>query len=87
MQLLLLLTALWASDATSDAAPAGVSCETVAQCWLDPAGNAIRRPKKFSGRPLPHGDCSGRLVWARHRLLCLRHRCQSIPMADMCLVP
>jgi hypothetical protein len=86
MQLLLLLTALWASDAAPDA-PADLSCETVAQCWLDPAGNAIRRPQKYAGRPLPHGDCSGKLVWARHRLLCLRHRCQSIPMADMCLMP
>jgi hypothetical protein len=83
MQLLLILTALW----TSDARPGDVSCDTVAQCWLDPSGNAIKRPRKYAGRPLPHGDCSGKLVWARHRLLCKEHRCLSIEIADMCLRP
>jgi len=87
MQLLLLLTALWTSEAASDTAPGGVPCDTVAQCWLDPAGKAIKRPVKYAGRRIPQGDCSGKLVWARHRLLCLEHRCESIPIADMCLGP
>lgn len=88
VQLLLILAALWSSDARSaNAQSSDVPCDTVAQCWLDPAGNAIKRPSKYVGRSLPHGDCSAKLVWARHKLLCEEHRCVSIEIADMCLRP
>ncbi len=81
MQLLLLLTALWMSDGGVSEIP----CNTVAQCWLDDAGHAIRRPKKYAGRSLPRADCQGNLLWARYRLLCVQHRCESLFVGDMCL--
>lgn len=61
-----------------------VRCETVAQCWLDPSGKPIARPKKFARRPLPRGDCGKNLVWLRNVLTCEEQVCVARFVGDAC---
>jgi len=64
---------------------AGVpSCRTVKDCWLDPSGTAIARPKKFTGWSLPRPDCGKNLLWLRYQLQCVDHVCTSTFRGDAC---
>lgn len=61
-----------------------VPCQTIADCWLDPSGNAIARPKKQKGKPLPKGDCGKNLNWLRRRLTCEQKFCTVQYIGDKC---
>jgi hypothetical protein len=64
--------------------PAAVACETVADCWLDDSGAAIKRPKRHRGKPIPRGDCGARILWLRHKLTCEEKRCVAVHIGDKC---
>jgi hypothetical protein len=63
-----------------------VPCQTVADCWLDPRGVPIARPKKFKGQKLPRGDCERKLVWLRYQLSCSPQKqvCEAVFRGDRC---
>ena len=62
----------------------GAACKTVAECWLDDSGKAIKRPAKLKGRKLPAGNCGSNLLWLRNRLSCDDNVCVSKHVGDMC---
>jgi hypothetical protein len=72
------------SPAPSSGASLSPPCRTVADCWLDDAGHAIARPRKFRGKPIPRGDCGSRINWLRHRLMCVEGRCTAADIGDRC---
>lgn len=82
LSLSLLLMLAQAPDA--GAAPAPVACKTVADCWLDYDGQAIKRPVKQRGKALPKGDCRAKKVWLRYQLRCEKKVCTSTYVADQC---
>ena len=65
----------------TSAAPA---CRSVADCWLDEEGRAIRRPARYRGRHLPRGDCGAHLRWLRHSLTCDEGVCTARDIGDRC---
>lgn len=72
------------ADPAAAPAPPPVACQTVADCWLDSDGHAIRRPKQHAKKPIPRGDCGKRLLWLRHRLSCEENVCVAIRIGDKC---
>jgi hypothetical protein len=67
-----------------DPGAAGVPCRSVGDCWLDASGNAIKRPKRYRGKPLPRGDCGARINWLRNWLSCTDGRCSVQHVGDKC---
>ena len=61
-----------------------VPCETVADCWLDADSKPIARPKKFRGKPVPHGDCGRKIQWLRNKLSCEQNLCTVLNIGDRC---
>jgi hypothetical protein len=85
MTAVLVLWLLSADAGVADAGSApGVSCKTVADCWLDENGQAIARPKAKKGKPVPRGDCGGNILWLRHRLACDEGTCKAVFIGDRC---
>jgi hypothetical protein len=62
----------------------GPPCKTIKDCWLDPTGKPIKRPKKLRNRRIPRGDCEGNLLWLDYHLSCEQNHCVSIYFADRC---
>jgi hypothetical protein len=88
-QLLLVVIAIaWrAPSASSDTAvPAAgaVPCRSIADCWLDEAGQPIKRPRKLRGRQVPRGDCGANIFWLHHRLECIAAQCHVTIVGDRC---
>jgi hypothetical protein len=61
-----------------------VPCKTADDCWLDPAGRPIPRPKAKRGRQPPRGDCGNNLMWLRTRLRCENQVCVAVNVGDRC---
>ncbi len=61
-----------------------VACRTVADCWLSPSGEPVRRPKRHRGKPLPRGDCGKNLRWLRNILTCEESVCTVKRIGDKC---
>jgi hypothetical protein len=61
-----------------------IPCQTVADCWLDVNGKAIKRPASKRGHPLPRGDCGNFKVWLRTQLTCEEHVCKAEHVGDKC---
>jgi hypothetical protein len=79
-----LVLALWLLAASDAGAQVRVPCHTVADCWLDRDGQAVPRPKKFKGAPLPIGDCESKLTWLRTKLTCEANQCVATVVGDKC---
>lgn len=59
-----------------------VACKTVEDCWLDPSGAPVKRPK---GKRPPTPSCSGKgLVWLRNTLTCEENVCVATHIGDKC---
>jgi hypothetical protein len=69
---------------TQDGGADTVPCKTVDDCWLDKDSNVIRRPKRYRGRALPHGDCGDNIRWLRNRLSCEENVCVAKFIGDKC---
>lgn len=61
-----------------------VSCQTVADCWIDADAKPIERPKKYRGKAIPRGDCSKKLLWLRNKLTCEQNLCTVTHIGDKC---
>lgn len=61
-----------------------VACRTVADCWLSPSGDPVKRPKRHRGKPLPRGDCGKNLRWLRNLLTCEESVCTVKRIGDKC---
>lgn len=61
-----------------------IPCVTAGDCWLDVAGNPIKRPASKKGRKIPSGDCGKKLVWLRNVVTCQEKVCAVKFVGDMC---
>lgn len=84
MRALILCLGLSVAIADESVPPSGPPCRSVADCWLDDSGQPIARPKKERGKPLPRGNCGGRINWLRNQLNCVEHRCVAFHVGDRC---
>ena len=70
--------------ARAEAPAAPVPCKTIDDCWLDPSGAPIRRPRKLRKKAIPRGNCGTRLHWLRHVLSCEENVCTAKLIGDRC---
>jgi hypothetical protein len=81
---LVALLACREEPAPASAAPTLPSSPPASAPAVTERGNAIARPKRYRGKPLPRGDCGKNLHWLRHRLVCEGGVCVSRNVGDMC---
>jgi hypothetical protein len=62
----------------------GPACHSINDCWLDGDGTPIKRPRSKRGKPIPSGNCGGRINWLRYRLGCSEGRCVADFVGDRC---
>ena len=85
LHLLLLSLLVPAGAAWAEAPPpAPVPCRSIDDCWMNASGEAIKRPGRLKGKPLPRGNCGNHIVWLRNELACEQNVCVVRHHGDKC---